>query len=253
MNRFFCFGVTFFVLTLLNTGCSSMNSSKNSETGEVYFSSGVSSLSTGSYSEALSSFVEANRLMPNRADVLTFLGIAHNYKENFSEAEAAFRSALKNSGNYTYAKANLGALLINRKRYSEAEVVIKDALKDLIYEERDTLFINLARLYKATNRSLLAEQQLRFAVKENLSNCSAWLELGYLQRDQGEFSESVDSLSNAVKGTCYNNPEAHYQIGDLLLKTKNVAGAKSKFLDVIELFPSSNWAKKAETTLHLLE
>ncbi|MGZ3712718.1 MAG: tetratricopeptide repeat protein, partial [Bdellovibrionota bacterium] len=136
--------------------------------------------------------------------------------------------------------------------YSASEKQFKEALKDLSYGKIPQLRYNLGLLYAAQGKALLSQQYFRLAVQEDENFCPAWVKLAEIQVNQGKLEEAAGSYKKSVSGLCFNNPRAHYELGNLYLKAKEPALAKSKLLELIQFFPSSEWAKKAEITLNMI-
>lgn len=184
--------------------------------------------------------------------IWTDLGIAYAGKQENARAEEAWKKALSLDPNYNDARLNLGIYYIGLKRYPEAEKILREAAKDIAYVKRHQVAYQLAVMYLQLGKPLLAEQQLKIAVKENATYCPAWLKLGLLQKERGDYSEAAESLKGSVMGTCYKNPQAHYEIATLYLKARETQLAKTKLLEIIQLFPTSEWASKAEATLSMI-
>ncbi|MGZ3653527.1 MAG: tetratricopeptide repeat protein, partial [Bdellovibrionota bacterium] len=194
-------------------GCSSTptGSSPNERRADALLQAGVDSLERKSYSEALGSLLEANRFNPKSPEIWTDLGVAYAGKKDMARAEESWRKALQVDPKHTDARLNLGLLYMNSKHYPEAERILKEAAKDMTYHGLDQVAFQLAQIYFIQNKPLLAEQQLKIAVRENGSNCNAWLKLGMLQESRGDYKEASESMKGATMGVCYKNPRAHYE------------------------------------------
>lgn len=241
------------VALFFGNGCASQTAQNlKDKKGDIYFSAGTEALMAGNYAEALGSLQEAVRYMPNSAPAWNNLGLAFAGKGEDGRAEESLMRALKADPKFTDARANLGALQIKLKRRKEAEKNLKEVLKDLVYPRVAQTHYNLSVIYGEWRRPLLAEQQLKLALKADDRYCSAWYQLGMIQKERGEYEKAGVSLEKSVEGQCFKNPRAHYEISALYLKTKETARAKSKLLDIIQLFPESDWARKAEITLNMI-
>jgi Tfp pilus assembly protein PilF len=147
---------------------------------------------------------------------------------------------------------NLGILYFNKRHYAEAEHYLKDASKDLSYANAGQVAMGLANIYTIQNKPVLAEEQLKKAVSENVGNCEAWTRLGLLQKERGDYEAAIQSMKGATTGVCYKNPQAHYELASIFLKTHDVPQAKAKLLELIQLFPHTEWAEKSESTLNMI-
>lgn len=238
---------------LMTAGCATSNSQNIREKkGDIYLTAGTEALSSGNFTEALASLQEAVRLIPDSAAAWTNLGIAYSSKDQDAKAEECLKRAIQVDSKWTDARANLGALYLKMKRNKEAEKQLKEALNDLIYPHPAMLHYNLSLIYSEWRKPLLAEQQLKLALQADENHCAAWYRLGMIQKERNEIGHAISSITKSVAGTCFGNPQAHFEISSLYLKLREVAQAKSKLLDIIQLFPQSDWAKKAEVTLNLI-
>lgn len=239
------------LLALFAAGCATTKN-KDAARAKALMSSGVDSLEHKDYSGALRSLLEATKYTPKDPDLWSNIGVAYVGKEDPAKAEEMFKKALSLNPKYNDAHLNLGVLYSQQKRYPEAERELREAAQDPAYFRLDQVAYQLASLYTALNRPLLAERQLKIAVRENPAYCPAWFRLGLMQKERGDYAEAAKSLSSSVTGTCFKNPQAHYEIASLYLKANEVPKAKKKLLEVIQLFPSSDWAKKSEATLNMI-
>lgn len=220
--------------------------------GDIYFTAGTEALMEGRYTEALASLQESAKFLPDSPNVWTNLGLAYAGKEEYQRAEESWKKALKLDPKWSDARANLGALYVRQRRLKEGEKILREVSQDLVYRDLAKVHFNLSRIYAEWRKPLLEEQQLRLAIKNNNSHCAAWFYLGLLQKEKGDFSVAAESLDKSVQGICFNNPQAHYEISSLLIKAKDTTQARVKLLEIIQLFPQSEWARKAEVTLNMI-
>jgi Tfp pilus assembly protein PilF len=242
-------------LTLLFAfaGCSSSKpDSEKANRAQVLMIAGIESLEKREYAAALRVLQDASKLEPKNPELFSNMGVAYMGKEEPNRAEESFKKALSLDKDFNDARLNLGVLYIRQKRYPEAEQTLRAAAKDLAYDKGFQVAFQLANLYLELNRPLLAEQQLKVAVRENPSFCPAWFRLGLIQKERGDYLEAAKSLSTSLKGICYKNPQAHYEIASLYIKANEVPIARKKLLEIIQLFPSSEWAEKSEITLNMI-
>lgn len=211
---------------------------------------GIDALEHGQFTQALTDLQDAIHYTPKSAALWTDLGVAFAGKQEDAKAEEAWKKALQLNTANTDARMNLGILYSRQKRYGEAEKILKEASKDLTYPKAGQVAYSLAMLYLDLGRKLAAEQQLRVAVREQNYLCVAWYQLAKLQEAKDQLQDAAVSLKNSVRGTCYKNPEAHFEIAHLYLQAGDQKQAKTKLLEIIQLFPESDWAKRAEISLN---
>lgn len=246
--------VFFVCAAVLLASCASTNKglSVNERKADIYYAAGTEDLMAKRFTEALASLIQAVKLMPNVPAYWNNLGLAYGGKNELGRAEESWKKALSLDNKFTDAKVNLGALYMKQKRFRESEVLFRDALKDLVYPNMAQVHFNLALLYSEWKKRSLVEQHLQLAVKANENHCPAWYRLGQIQKDRGDFATAEKSLQKSVSGICFNNPEIHYEISALHLKARDTEKAKSKLIEIIQLFPQSEWARKAEVTLNMI-
>ncbi len=250
MRMFPAFLVT---ATLAVVGCSGAPAPNlNERRSEVLAEAGVDALEHKDYTAALRTLTEAAKYSPKSPAIWTNIGIAYMGKGEVERAEETWKKVLLLDHNHNDARLNLGILYMEKRRYPESERMLKEAAKELSYTKLHQVAYQLALLYLSQKKPLLAEQQLKIAVRENSTYCPAWLRLGLLQKERGDYSEAAQSLKGSVMGTCYKNPQAHYEIATLYLKAQEFKLAKTKLLEIIQLFPTSEWASKSEATLNMI-
>lgn len=239
-------------IALTMVACASSSPSVKEKRGDIYMQAGMESLSQGQYTDALAALREAVKYLPKSPEAWTNLATAYAGKEDFPRAEEAWKKALALDSDFSDAHTGLGALYLRTKRFHEAEKHLKAATKDLTYGNAYQANYNLALVYLEQRKPLLAQQHLQLALQEHEDFCPALFQLGLLQRDRGEYEKAAATLKKGTGGNCFRNPQAHYELGNLYLKVKENALAKSKMLEVIQFFPQSNWAKKAELNLSMM-
>jgi type IV pilus biogenesis/stability protein PilW len=241
-----------FLAATLSACATTGNKDQSERKGNLYMDNGTQALMEGRFADALSSLSQAVKFLPKHAGAWNNLGLAFHNKDEPKRAEEAWKKALALDSSFTDAHTNLGALYLQQKRYKEAEQEFKEASKDLSYLKMHQVNYNLALVYLQQRKNINAEQQLKLAVQAEPGFCAAWYKLGNLQKERGEFSTATESIKKSVSGPCFNNPEIHFEISSLYMKQREYGQAKSKLLEIIQLFPQSEWAKKAEITLNIM-
>lgn len=237
-------------IALILTSCATSETKLKEKQSDIYASAGVEALQKGEYTEALGALKEAVKLTPKSATVWNNLGLAYLGKGESARAETAWKKAIDLDEQFTSARMNLGALYLQQKKYPSAEKYLKEAAKDLTFDQAEQVKYNLGLLYLGQGKRVLAQQQFKLALSENENYCPAWFSLGQIQKENGQIGQAAESLKKSVAGPCFHNPRAHFELGNLYLKAKEPALAKSKLIEVIQFFPQSDWAKKAELTLN---
>lgn len=242
----------FSVLFLAACASGTNSISKKDHEAEIYYESGTDSLYAGKPTEAMASLLAAVNLNPKFAEAWNNLGLAYVQKNQFEKAEQSWIKAIGLSKQSSDARNNLGLLYLRQKKFKEAEIEFKKVIEDLLYTKTYQTNFNLGLLYEQQGKRTQAEQQYHLAVQGEPMYCPAWQKIGLLQKERGELEIAEESLKKSLSGTCFKNPEAHYELGSIYLKTNEISKAKSKFIEIIEFFPKSEWAKKAEITLNMI-
>ena len=224
----------------------------NQKKAAIYFESGNDSLFAGRPTDALVAYLEALKYDPKNVDVLNNLGLAYGAKGEDELAIETWKKALSLDPSLSDTRNNLGAMYIKLEKLNEAEKELKEVLKDITYDKIFQVHYNLGLIYRDQRKLLLSEQHFKLAIQSNSTHCPSWFELGHIQKEREEIQLAIDSLKKSVAGTCFDNPRALYEIGELQIKKRDVIVGKNSLLDVIQFFPNSEWAKKAEITLNML-
>ena len=240
---------------ILFSGCAINGKPKENieeQKGDIYLQAGTEALLNENTTEALAALIQATKLLPNSASAWNNLGLAYYAKKEPEKAKQAWEKALAIDPSFSDARNNIGAFYLEKRSYTKAEQEFKVVLKDLLYTNAHQTHYNLAIVYLREGKNLLAEQHLRLAVKEKENYCPAWQSLAKLEKEKGNYLQALESLKAATSGICYANPGAHFEIAALYLMAHDKRSAKIKFLEIIEHFPSSLWARKAEANLQLI-
>lgn len=240
-----CCAAAFFLVA-----CASSTPDINQRKADILLQGGIEALQEGDPTQALRSLQEAARYSPKSPNIWNNIGVAFVNKDDFARAEESWKKALQIDPGFHDARLNLGALYVRQRKFREAEFQLKEAGKDPSYLNLYQVAYNMAQLYLVQGKKLQAEQQLKISVRERQGYCPAWFQLGVLQKERGEFHQAALSLKNSVAGVCFKNPAAHYEIASLYLKAQEFKNARTKFLEIIQLFPESDWAKKAAVSLN---
>lgn len=245
------------VFVFLVASCSSSSPLKlptdNERFSQMHLEAGTELLFQEKYHESLASLLEALKYNPKSLDAWNNVGLAYFGLREYQKAADAWNKAIKIEPKYTEAKTNLGALYMEQNKLLLAEMKFKEVLKDLLYTRSFLAHYNLAIIYLRQGKPFLAEEHFALATKTNNSYCQAWFQLGLLAQKRGEYGVATDRFKGATNGTCYNNPEAHYQMARSYLGSGDQRSAKAKLVELIKNFSSTDWARKAENDLSLLQ
>ncbi len=108
----------------------------------IHYQLGVDALQKGILPRAFAELMEANKLEPNRPDVLDALALAWWARGDFQKAEFYFKKALRH-GAGAAAHTNYAGLLNRLGRYAEAEREARRAIADPRYPNQHLALLNL--------------------------------------------------------------------------------------------------------------
>lgn len=247
-----------FSLLFLIVGCSTISetlnaSDKNKKRAEIFFRHGTTMVQQGSYSKGLRYLKQATELDPDNEEYMNNLGLAYIARGAKNEAEASFKKTLEINPDFTEAKHNLGAFYLHTNNLTEAEKYLIEATKDLTYEGVNQSLYLLATISIRRKEDKKAEKYLLEATSNNSGFCKGWYALSEIELKNQRFLAAQKYLEKATNGVCFEFPQGHYELGKLYLKNRNYDLARKKFINIIKLFPETNWAKQAKSSLHKYE
>jgi len=118
---------------------------------EIHYQLGVDALGKHNLPKAFDELMEAQKMAPERADILDALGYAWRLRGDLSKADDYYRQAIRHhpeSATYN----NYGSLLLQMRKPAEAEKYFRKALADPKYMHPDIAYINLGDALLAQDR-----------------------------------------------------------------------------------------------------
>ena len=248
--------ITSFILVASLLGCATrQKAAKDQEQAQYYLQIGTSYLLTGKNQLALRNLLEAQRLAPNSPVIANHLGLTYFGLQKYDNAYAQFRKALKIKSNYTDARNNLGAVFIAVGKYEQAIEELERASTDLTYLQLQKVFNNLGLAHFRSNSYVKAQAAFRQAMKYQERNCQSNYYFGRSNYSLKKFKIASESFDRAVK-LCEKTSEqdgVFFYSGLSRMKLGEKELAAGRFREVINLYPSSNYAKKAKQLLEMLQ
>ena len=244
------------VLAASLTGCAAKKKiSKDKEQAQYYLQIGTSYLMNGKNQLALRNLLEAKRLAPNSPVVANNLGLTYFGLQKYDNAYEEFRMALKVHSNYTDARNNLGAVFIAVGKYPQAITELERASSDLTYLQLEKVFNNLGLAHFRNNDYIKARAAFKQALRYQDKNCQSNYYFGRSNYSLKKFKLASESLDRAVK-LCEKSADqdgVFFYSGLSRMKLGEKELAAGRFREVINLYPSSNYAKKAKQLLEMLQ
>ena len=230
-----------------------------------YLNRGVLYASMKKDAEAEADFRKAIALNPKNLEAYSNLSRFYQYKQQLPQAEAVLQEGIKNDpdapGNYL----RLAALLQQQGRTADAETVIGNlrnhlpknadvagaiaefymasrnpdaAIKEYqrglsITPKNERLQLALCETYLMSGRVDEATKLDEQMLKDKPNDVAGRMIKGRLEAIKGDYPAAVVTLRGVAKDTP-ENPQAHYFLGQALMRTGDLSGAKTEFQEAIK-------------------
>ncbi len=173
-------------------------------------------------------------------------------KDQKSALENAKRS-IEINPKFSPGQNTYGKLLFDLGRYDEAKVALARAASDQLYRDAYRANTTLGMIAYREQKFSASQQYLDRAVQDGKSQaCIARYYLGHLAiRAKKNSQEALKQYREAVRGSCASFSEAHLAIAGLLQKMGQTQDARKKYLEIQNVFPSTEasqtaWARLKE-------
>ncbi len=232
----------------LASACSS-NPTKtltNEEKAKIFLESGITSLNDGDPTGALQFLQKAAALQPNIPEIQYMLTLTYYQKHEPALAIRSAKKTLEIAPEFTPAKNALGKLLLDQGKLDDAEKYLKQAAGDLTYREAYLAKTNLGLLYSKKQNTSEAERWYTKAIFDaGDSSCIAFYERGQIYFERKNFEKAKNDFFKASKNFCANYTNAHLAYGKTLISLKKYNQARSKLIEIQQLFPQTEVADRA--------
>lgn len=236
-------------LLLLVAGCSI--GKKQAKQADVHFMLGLSGLSDQNPTMALTEFLKASELAPDRADIQDALGQAYYLKQAYPEAERHFLKAIELDPQNGQYENNLAALYLNQQRWDQAIQHFLKAAHNLFFANPEIPLTGAGFANFQKGNYVDAIGLYREAINRNPRYAQAYLRLGEAYYAMGKTELAVAEYTKALdKSPGYL--EAHYRLGIAYLKLRQPDQAREHFQAVIRTAPDSEFARQSTNYLKLL-
>jgi Tfp pilus assembly protein PilF len=213
---------------------------------KIYLESAMTSLNEGDPTGALQFLKNASDLQPNKPETHYLLTLAYFQKHESGLAIRSAKKTLELSPDFTPAKNALGKLLMDQGKLDEAEKYLLQAANDLTYREAYLSKTNLGLLYSKKQNIAEAERWYSRAIFDaGESSCIALYERGKIYFGRSEFQKAKNDFFKASKNFCANYTNAHLAYGKTLISLKKYNLARSKMIEIQQLFPHTEIADQA--------
>lgn len=227
-------------LSLLTAaGCTTLGRiGEDGKQAEYHYQMGVSSLVENNVTGALVELTQAERLAPERTDVLYHLGLAYFRKGKLDLAAEKFTAAIRLKPDFSAARNELAVTFLEMKRWDDAISQLRIVLDDIFFSNHAAATINLGLAYFGKGDYPKALEVFRKHLTDNPSDPRGHLNIGrvYLALDRTELAAA--SFQRAI--TLFPDyAMAHYQLALVHLRAKEIDAARRSFAEVIRIAPDT--------------
>jgi len=231
-------------------GCASDPAMESSQ-ARTKFQMGLEQASMNHQEEMIANFKEAVLLDPKNEQYRLHLAAAYFFVSDLQNAESEYLEIVKLNKESKEAYRQLGRLYMRTGDWDRAVKNFNEDLQRPGTPRPHQVYNWLALSYYNLGDFAEAERQWLKAI-ELKDNAAIRLNLALAYKDKERFDQALDSLRQAV-ALNPNFPQAHYEIAQLLILSKEMDQAVSHFKEVIRLAPKSEWAPLSRKYLELIQ
>ncbi|MBN21797.1 MAG: hypothetical protein CL678_10985 [Bdellovibrionaceae bacterium] len=202
---------------------------------------------------ALMHLQKAEKEDPTFAQVHHVKALAYYAKHDLGAAIESARKALSIEPKFSAARTTLAKLLLDQKKYDEAIEVVLPASKDLLYRNsyKAKTILGMAYYHKKIYKDSLTAFNAAILEKPEHA-CVAHFFRGTIRFRLKKYLLAEKDFKKSIQNNCSSFAKAHFALGMTLKKTNKTKEAKLKFIEIQQLFPDSQFAKKAMKEVSLL-
>jgi type IV pilus assembly protein PilF len=235
---------------LFLASCASKKNDLTTKQANLYFGAGTQSLVDRQYTEALRNLLEANRLTPDRAEIINNLGMAYYFKGEKDLAVKHLNRSLELDNKNSDARLNLATIHLEMGDHKKAEALYREVMKDLTYEKQARTYYNLGLIELRFKKNVVgAENFFKKSINEDDNYCPAYFQLGYIQYKRRQFNSALKNFKEASLGTCYESPAPHYYQAMSYIELRRFDDARVKLNEIDTRFKKSAYATKSRAKM----
>jgi tetratricopeptide (TPR) repeat protein len=194
------------------------------------FAEGATLSNAGKFDEAIAKFNEVIKEVPKCTECYINIGSVYAQKKDYVQSEAAFRKALELDPNSAEAYNGLATIFNDQKKFTEAQAMSAEASK---------------RSSAATGGGTASADTLYNA--------------GVISWNAADYTKAHDQFAAAVAANP-NHAEAHFMLGNALIKVGSTSGdvvkfgqAAKEFETYLKIAPNGPRAKEAQSNFDQLK
>ena len=238
------------VLMFFLVGCSTFSKpSPDKKKAELYFSQGTTELVSKRYSKALEYLLKAQELSPNDTRIYNNLGMGYYFKGRQKKALAYLKKSVQLDGRNSDARNNLAGIYLEKGEWDLARREYLEVLKDLLYDNQYRTYYNLALLDLRQGERASALKYFKKSLADKRDYCPSLYQLGMMEKKQSNYLKALEYFQEGIKGSCYEKPAPHFQLGVVWEELGEVGKAEDKYKDIAKRFPQTEYASLAKRRL----
>lgn len=219
---------------------------------DIHLEIGTNALINGDSTRAVENLRKSVELNRENFTAYNHLGLAYMNLGEAEKARESFLKAVQIQPEYSDGYINLAGWYFSRGDTTTARHYYKKALSNLEYHDRYRALTGLGQLEFSVGHEEEAKKLLLQSLDDNKEYCLTHLLLGNIFTREGNSNRAQASFKNSVKGTCANNIDGQYQLAMSYLRLKEYKKARTQLMQVVEQFPNTAMAEKANEQLRAI-
>ena len=211
---------------------------------------GTGHLQNGRYPAALRELIAAERLDPRNPFIQNNLGLTYYLREQLDLAAKHLARAVQIEPRYTDARNNLARVFIDKKEFDKAIEQLNVAREDLTYPFPEKTYLNLGLAYFHNQQFEKARDKLLISIRHEREGCYSNTLYGRTLYELKDFRTAATTLDRAI-GFCSQSSfeEPHFFSALSYLRMGRRDEARSRFQEIISLYPESIYARRSRALL----
>lgn len=236
---------------IMTTAC--VTDHRNREMADMHLRTGIASIESGQFTEALRELFEARRLNPDDPRIHYHLGVSYYARGLRGDAFSAFSRAVELRPDYSEAHNYLGLIRFEEKNYPEAIGYFQKALTNVLYDTPEFSLFNIGRSFREQGAKDKALSYFEDAarVRPNRILPLVLMNMGTLLLAMDRPDDALRHLRESVRLAPFV-ADFRYALGEAFLAKGMTEEAVGEFRQAIDLAPESQAAAKARTILTVL-
>lgn len=211
---------------------------------------GTGHLQNNRYPAALRELIAAERLDPKNPFIQNNLGLTYYLRDQLELAAKHLRLAVKIEPRYSDARNNLARVYIDMEKFDLAIEQLNLAKEDLTYPYPEKTYLNLGLAYFSSKQYEQAQEALLKSIGYERENCYSNTLYGRALYELRRYRTAASTLDRAIlfcRERQFEEPHFFSALSYLRMGRKDEA--KSRFQEIISLYPESSFARRSQALL----